>query len=157
MLQRALDAGVPAGWVTADEVYGGSPALRGWLESRQLPYVLAVRCTEPLRSPSGTPASAARLADPEGLLGWAVSRRWCTATTLPKVSGWPWTHHGRCAPACSPGCSRTPWLTWPASTPGRHCCGPPAASRCPGARGLRTNPKINGERAGGSTRRSAAG
>ena len=29
MLERALDAGVPAGWVTADEVYGGSPALRG--------------------------------------------------------------------------------------------------------------------------------
>jgi SRSO17 transposase len=31
MLERALDAGVPAGWATADEVYGGSPALReGW-------------------------------------------------------------------------------------------------------------------------------
>jgi DDE superfamily endonuclease len=29
MLERALDAGVPAAWVTADEVYGGSPALRG--------------------------------------------------------------------------------------------------------------------------------
>jgi SRSO17 transposase len=29
MLERALDAGVPAGWVTADAVYGGSPALRG--------------------------------------------------------------------------------------------------------------------------------
>jgi SRSO17 transposase len=29
MLERALDAGVPAGWVTADEVYGGSPALPG--------------------------------------------------------------------------------------------------------------------------------
>jgi SRSO17 transposase len=37
MLQRALDAGVPAGWVTADAVYGTSPALRGWLEARQLP------------------------------------------------------------------------------------------------------------------------
>src|SRR5215212_3683313 len=37
MLQRALDAGVPAGWVTADEVYGNSPVLRGWLEGRQLP------------------------------------------------------------------------------------------------------------------------
>jgi SRSO17 transposase len=37
MLKRALDAGVPAGWVTADEVYGGSPALRGWLETRRLP------------------------------------------------------------------------------------------------------------------------
>ena len=37
MLDRALEAGVPAGWVTADEVYGGDPALRGWLEGRQLP------------------------------------------------------------------------------------------------------------------------
>jgi SRSO17 transposase len=43
MLQRALEAGVPAGWVTADEADGGSPALRGWLEARQLPYVLAVK------------------------------------------------------------------------------------------------------------------
>ncbi|HEY4725147.1 MAG TPA: IS701 family transposase, partial [Actinomycetota bacterium] len=31
MLERALDAGVPAGWVTGDEVYGNTPALRGWL------------------------------------------------------------------------------------------------------------------------------
>jgi SRSO17 transposase len=46
MLERALDAGVPAAWVTADEVYGGSPALREWLEERQVPYVLAVKCTE---------------------------------------------------------------------------------------------------------------
>jgi SRSO17 transposase len=53
MLERALDAGVPAGWVTADEVYGNSPALRGWLEGRQLPYVLAVKATEPLSPPSG--------------------------------------------------------------------------------------------------------
>ena len=62
MLQRALDAGVPAGWVTADEVDGGSPALRGWLEGRQLPYVLAVKCTEPLPPPCGPPTPAARLA-----------------------------------------------------------------------------------------------
>src|SRR6266545_842595 len=27
MLERALDAGVPAAWVTADEVYGGSPVV----------------------------------------------------------------------------------------------------------------------------------
>jgi len=46
MLERALDAGVPAAWVTADEVYGGSPALRGWLEDRGVSYVLAVKCTE---------------------------------------------------------------------------------------------------------------
>jgi hypothetical protein len=34
MVERALDAGVPAAWVTADEVYGGSPTLRQWLEGR---------------------------------------------------------------------------------------------------------------------------
>ena len=48
MVARALDAGVPAAWVTADEVYGGSPALRGWLEDRGVWHVLAVKCTQPL-------------------------------------------------------------------------------------------------------------
>jgi len=48
LLERALDAGVPASWVTADEVYGGDPALRGWLEDRALSYVLAVKGSEPL-------------------------------------------------------------------------------------------------------------
>jgi SRSO17 transposase len=84
MLDRALEAGVPAGWVTADEVYGGDPALRGWLETRQLPYVLAVKCTEPLSPASGPPTSAARLAKrvpPEGWLRLsagqgAKGRRW---------------------------------------------------------------------------------
>jgi SRSO17 transposase len=84
MLERALDAGVPAGWVTADEVYGGSPALRGWLEGRQLPYVLAVKCTEPLPPPSGPPAPAARLAEHIAASCWlrisagqgAKGRRW---------------------------------------------------------------------------------
>jgi len=46
MLERALAAGVPASWVTADEVYGGSPALREWLEGRVVWHVLAVKCTE---------------------------------------------------------------------------------------------------------------
>jgi SRSO17 transposase len=34
MLCRALDAGVPASWVTGDEVYGADPTLRAWLEGR---------------------------------------------------------------------------------------------------------------------------
>jgi SRSO17 transposase len=42
MLTRALDAGVPAGWVTADEVYGQHYRLRATLEQRGMPYVLAV-------------------------------------------------------------------------------------------------------------------
>jgi SRSO17 transposase len=55
MLERTLDAGVPAAWVTADEVYGGDPALRCWLEGRGVSYVLAVKCTELLggREPCG--------------------------------------------------------------------------------------------------------
>ena len=42
MLARALDAEVPAGWVTGDEVYGQHGKLRMMLEERQMPYVLAV-------------------------------------------------------------------------------------------------------------------
>jgi SRSO17 transposase len=48
MLTRALDAGVPAAWVTADEVYGGDARLRAWLEDHGLAYVLAVKATQPL-------------------------------------------------------------------------------------------------------------
>jgi len=50
MLERALDAGVPAAWVTGDEVYGGDRRLRMWLEERQQPFVLAVKSSEPLWS-----------------------------------------------------------------------------------------------------------
>ncbi len=42
MLDRAIDAGVPASWVTGDEVYGQHHRLRASLEERAMPYVLAV-------------------------------------------------------------------------------------------------------------------
>ncbi len=45
MIGRFLDAGHRAGWVTADEVYGGNPKLRSALEERQVGYVLAVACS----------------------------------------------------------------------------------------------------------------
>jgi SRSO17 transposase len=44
MLGRTLDAGVPAAWVTGDEVYGADPGLRAELERRGIGYVLAVAC-----------------------------------------------------------------------------------------------------------------
>jgi hypothetical protein len=34
MLIRALDAGVPAAWVTAEEAYGKDHKFRTWLETR---------------------------------------------------------------------------------------------------------------------------
>ena len=48
MLERALVVGVPAAWVTGDEVYGGDRSLRLWLEAQQQPFVLAIKRTEPL-------------------------------------------------------------------------------------------------------------
>jgi len=43
MIQRALDAGVPARWVTADTVYGSDYTFRTTLEERGLGYVVGVR------------------------------------------------------------------------------------------------------------------
>jgi SRSO17 transposase len=54
MLGRALDAGVPAAWVTGDEVYGADPGLRAELEGRQVGYVLAVACDHPVRAGGDT-------------------------------------------------------------------------------------------------------
>jgi SRSO17 transposase len=91
MLQRALDVGVPAGWVTADEAYGGDPRLRGWLETRAVPYVLAVKRTELLVSADSQRVAAERLAarvPPERWLrisaGYgAKGRRWYAWSRLP--------------------------------------------------------------------------
>jgi len=71
MLERALDAGVPTAWVAGDEVYRHSPALRGWLEARGQPYVLAVPANEPVAvagpgGPAATTAAAAVAALPPG-------------------------------------------------------------------------------------------
>jgi SRSO17 transposase len=135
MLQRALDAGVPGGWVTADEAYGGDPRLRGWLEQRGLAYVLAVKRTELLVSDDSERVAAEQLAarvPPErwlrisaghgakGRRWYAWSRLllasagaaegwgagcWCAAACAP--ASWPTT----CAPA-RPACRWWPWSGW---------------------------------------------
>jgi SRSO17 transposase len=71
MLERAFATGVPAAWVTGDEVYGKDRRLRMWLESQEQPFVLAVPCKEPLwvawdQGPQQVPAAtiAARLGAP---------------------------------------------------------------------------------------------
>jgi SRSO17 transposase len=48
MLARALDAKVPASWVTAAEVYGQHGGLRAFLEGRAMPYVLAIPTSQRL-------------------------------------------------------------------------------------------------------------
>lgn len=44
MVTTAVTAGVPARWVTADEVYGNDPAFRAGVAALGLGYVLAVAC-----------------------------------------------------------------------------------------------------------------
>jgi SRSO17 transposase len=43
MIARALDAGVPCGWVLGDAVYGADRRLRVMLEGRGKPYLLGIR------------------------------------------------------------------------------------------------------------------
>jgi SRSO17 transposase len=50
MLERAIAAGVPFAWFTADELYGQNPGLRTWLEGQDIAYVMATRCDDQVAS-----------------------------------------------------------------------------------------------------------
>ncbi|MFD9614890.1 IS701 family transposase [Streptomyces sp. NPDC059083] len=54
MLARALDAGVPARWVTADEAYGQDSKFRSWLEDRRIGYVVAVPSSQGIPFTAGS-------------------------------------------------------------------------------------------------------
>jgi SRSO17 transposase len=87
MLERAFAAGVPAGWVTGDEVYGAWE-LRRWLEDQRRPYVLAVRANQHVWSGSGQATVAA-------LTKTSPKRSWHTITIAagskgPRRYAWSW-------------------------------------------------------------------
>ncbi|MHA7961764.1 IS701 family transposase [Streptomyces sp. L500] len=46
MLNRAMEAGVPFAWVTADEAYGQSKSLRWWMEQRAVRHVMCVKTSD---------------------------------------------------------------------------------------------------------------
>jgi SRSO17 transposase len=99
MLERALEAGVPAAWVTADEVDGQDPAFRGWLEGRQMAHVLAIKSSEVLAVGEG-PAkrSAAQLA------AAVPTERWVGASAGQGAKGrrlYDWTRTQLTPPAAS--------------------------------------------------------
>ena len=106
MLERALDAGVSAAWVTADEVYGGDPALRRWLEDRGLSYVLAVKGTEPLR----TATQGSGRATASSLAASVPPEEWVACSAGHGAKGrrlYDWTRIQLAAPAAA---GRTRWL-----------------------------------------------
>ncbi len=49
LLERAIDAGVPARWVVADSFYGRSHDFRRWLEQKGHAYALMVPKTNAVR------------------------------------------------------------------------------------------------------------
>src|SRR3954468_10891688 len=73
MLSRALDAGVPAGWIAGDEVYGQHSGLRLALEERGMPYVLAV------------PVNQYTIAAPQG--GWRSTASTRCPPSCPRQTG----------------------------------------------------------------------
>ena len=56
MIERAVQAGVPFAWVAGDEVYGGNPELREWLEKQEIRYVMAVACNAMIAVAAGRSA-----------------------------------------------------------------------------------------------------
>ena len=83
MIGRALDAGTPAGWVAADEVYGQDPALRAELARRGLGYVLAVAKSHPVTTQAGTFPAA-------GLARRLPARAWQRISAGPGAKGPRW-------------------------------------------------------------------
>jgi SRSO17 transposase len=83
MITRALDAGTPAGWATADEVYGQDPRLRAELARRGLGYVLAVAKSHPVTTAAGVfPAIA--------LARRLPARAWQRLSAGPGAKGHRW-------------------------------------------------------------------
>ncbi len=69
MIERALDAGVPARWVVGDSVYGSDSKVRRALEARGQAYALAVKSTEqPTTWPPYGPPGQVAVADVAAVL-----------------------------------------------------------------------------------------
>ena len=122
MLCRALDAGVPASWVTCDEVYGASSRLRGELQGPRGGYVLAVACHHPMRSGGTTHRAGEQLAK-------VPARAWQCVSAGPGAKGhrlydWAFVRldHDGPAPAdqagrhCSWSAATAPPASWPSTT-----------------------------------------
>jgi SRSO17 transposase len=62
MLARAIEAGVPFAWFTADEVYGQAKYLHVWLEDQDVSYVLAIKRNDTLTTPQGEQRADALIA-----------------------------------------------------------------------------------------------
>ncbi len=70
MVERAIKAGLPFAWFTADEAYGDNGKLRKWLEDSKVAYVVAVACDTQVPAGAGRAIRADRLARRVPAGGW---------------------------------------------------------------------------------------
>ncbi|WP_405181614.1 transposase [Nocardia sp. NBC_01377] len=101
----ALDADVPASWVTGDEVYGSDPKLAAALRARGTGYVLAVACDHRFEAPTGR-VRADILAKSLPKRAWQLLSAGDGAKG-PRVYDWAWIEIG--ADGDNPG----PGHCWP--------------------------------------------
>ncbi len=134
MLTRALDAGVPAAWVTADEAYGKDGKFRAWLEARRVGYVVAVASNQAVPGSAG-PSRADVLAAHAPPQAW--KRRSCgQGAKGPRIFDWAVASLPSHQDSAPPGWSRH-LLVRRALTRNSHgehelayylCCAPAAAT-----------------------------
>jgi SRSO17 transposase len=62
MISRAIEAGVPFAWFTADEAYGQAKWLQTWLEEHGVSYVMAIRRSDTFTMPAGEQRADALIA-----------------------------------------------------------------------------------------------
>jgi SRSO17 transposase len=89
MIIRALDAGVPAGWVAGDEVYGADPKLARALEARGVGYVLAIAANRSLPVDAASARTAAQIAADLPERAWQVRSAGAGAHG-PRRYAWAW-------------------------------------------------------------------
>jgi SRSO17 transposase len=109
MLKRALKAGVPAAWVTGDEIYGRTWKLRHWLEEQDQAYVLAVGANQFLWDLEAEQGPAQRRVDRMAAqLPRATWKRLSVGDGAkgPRIYDWAWLP--LTVPLSSPGWGR--WL-----------------------------------------------
>jgi SRSO17 transposase len=88
MLIRAVEAGVPAGWVAGDEVYGADPILRATVRELGLGYVLQVAANRRVPTHGGPQRvdAIAELIGPDDWQGYSAGR----GSKGPRYYQWAW-------------------------------------------------------------------
>jgi DDE superfamily endonuclease len=113
MIGRAIKAGVPFSWFTADEVYGQAKYLQAWLEEHGVFYVMAIRRSDTLTTTTGEQRA-------DALIAAAPARSWQRISVGPGAHGLREFHWARVPVRTAgrrPGPGTGCWPAAPCPTP----------------------------------------